>query len=499
MHRNVFLNKSNIENDELELKKLLKEKDNLNVPEEISKGIDCVLDDIKNSKALYKKHNSLIKKIAMVAIIFIGMATVASFTNPTIVRAIPVVGKIFDFFTGETIKNIKDGSLVVGKSVKDKGITLTAEEVAMYSKKVIATFKVQGEVLKNDKVDIELRGKINGEGFSYSSSKIKRIDESTVAVLFEGSLTDVYINENVNLEFYIGGVLLDGKEINGDWKISTTVDKAKIEVPSKEIKSSEKINVKGYKFTLDNLISSSIGNSITMKSKFEEYDFSNKSDTEISNDYTEIFNNMEYIFIDSQGKILLTENVYGSGNLSIMEFTGENIIYGDISYSDYVDIIPVIKGMDYKEGDGNFVRQCISSSPNPKFEKVFKNRQYYNVDKENSFFKLEELKGKSIQVNSRDNIKIKDIECTDMYTKITMKVNGYYDIRKLGFVSIIDEDFNEYYREGINSGVIVEDSYKNEVSVTLVPLDKTKKYTITLSKTKDINLNEVEKIRVDLK
>ncbi|WP_017415803.1 DUF4179 domain-containing protein [Clostridium tunisiense] len=499
MHRDVFKNKAIVENDDLELKKLLKEKDNLKVPEEISKGIDSVLNDIRNSKTVYKNYNSLLRKIAMVAIICLSVTTVASFTNPTIVRAIPIVGKIFDFFAGETVKNIKDDSLIIGKSVKDKGITLTAEEVAMYGNKVIATFKVQGKVLKNEKLDIELRGKINGDGFSYSSSKIKRIDESTVAVLFEGSLIDSYVSESVDINFYMGGVLIDNKEINGDWRISTTVNKAQIEVPSREIKSSEEINVKGFKFTIDNLVTSSIGNSITMKSKFEEYDFSNKNDTEISNDWTEIFNNMDYIFIDSNGKILLTENLYGTGNISKMESNIENIIYGDISYSDYIDIIPVIKGMDYKEDDGNFVNQCILSSTNPKFEKVFKNRQYYNVDKENSFLKLDELKGKSIQVNSRDNIEIKDIECTDMYTKITMKVNGYYDLRKLGFVSIIDEDFNEYTHVGISGGAVVENSSKNEVSVTLPPLDEAKKYTITLLRTKDVNLNEIEKIRVNLK
>lgn len=499
MNRDIFKNKAIVENDDLELRKLLKEKDNLKVPEEISKGIDSVLDDIRNSKTTYKNHNSLLRKIAMIAIICLGVTTVASFTNPTIVRAIPVVGKIFDFFTGETVKNIKDGSMIIGKSVKDKGITLTAEEVAMYGNKVIATFKVQGKVLKNDISDIELRGKINGDGFSYSSSKIKRIDESTVAVLFEGSLTDVYISESVDIEFYMGGVLIDNKEINGDWKISTTVNKAQIEVPSRDIKSSEEINVKGYKFTLDNLVTSSVGNSITMRSKFEEYDFSNKSDAEISNDWSEIFGNMEYIYMDSNGKILLSENILGSGRPSNMEFTRENIIYGDISYSDYVDIIPVIKGMDYEEGDGNFVSQCISSSPNPKFEKVFKNRQYYNIDKESSFLKLEDLKGKSIQVNSKDNVEIKDIECTNMYTKITMKVNGYYDLKRLGVVSIIDEDFNEFFHVGSSGGAVVEDSSKNEVSVTLPPLDKAKKYTISLLKTKDINLNEVEKIRVNLK
>jgi len=237
-----------------------------------------------------------------------------------------------------------------------------------------------------------------------------------------------------------------------------------------------------------------------MKSKFEEYDFSNKSDTEISNDWSEIFDNMEeYIFIDSNGKTLLTENVLGSGRPLNMEKTRENTIYGDISYSDYIDIIPVLKGMDYKDDNGNFVRQCITSSPNPKFEKVFKNSQYYNIDKESSFLKLEDLKGKSIQVNSKDNVEIKDIECTNMYTKITMKVNGYYDLRRLGVVSIIDEDFNEFFHVGSSGGAVVEDSSKNEVSVTLTPLDKAKKYTISLLKTKDINLNEVEKIRVNLK
>jgi len=72
------------------------------------------------------------------------------------------------------------------------------------------------------------------------------------------------------------------------------------------------------------------------------------------------------------------------------------------------------------------------------------------------------------------------------------------DLRKLGFIEIIDEDFNAYYYEGSSVGAIVEDSSRKEVSVTMGPLDKSKKYTIGLPKIRDINLDEVNKIRVNL-
>lgn len=50
------------------------------------------------------------------------------------------------------------------------------------------------------------------------------------------------------------------------------------------------------------------------------------------------------------------------------------------------------------------------------FEKVYIDNRYYNMDKESSFSKLEEVKDKTIQVNNRDTIVIKNIESTDMYT-----------------------------------------------------------------------------------
>jgi len=370
----------------------------------------------------------------------------------------------------------------------------------MYNSKLIATLKVEGKCLNADRVDVEVRGLVNGDSATSSNSTIKRIDDTTVVILFEGNLSDMNINEKVNLEFYIDGVFIDGKEINGDWHFSTTVNKDEILIPSKEIKSTDEVNIEDFRFSINKFITSSLGTNVKIRCSLDNYDFSNKSETDINNDSDLLFA-IGYIFKDSLGNILLSKDIENTVNQNTMEGDNQDEILGDISYSEYIDVIPVFMGkaeMSYYDENGNSINQCISNSAQSKFEKITIDNQYYNMDMENPFLNIDELKGKIIEVNNTETVEIKDIEATDSYTKVTMNIREYYDLRFLGFIEIIDEDFNSYSYEGNSSGTVVENSSEKEVSVTLPALDKSKKYTIALPRMLDLNINDDNKIRVNL-
>ncbi|MEG1255325.1 DUF4179 domain-containing protein [Clostridium sp.] len=500
MNKDIY--KSDIEKDDFQIKELLKENDNIKVPKEISIGIDAVLRDLNKgiNEKNHKKRNRILSKVAMVAMIALSITIVTSIVNPTFVRAMPVVGKIFDFFSGESVNNLKNSSLPIGMTVRDRGITVTLEDASMYNSKLIATLKVEGKCLNADRVDVEVRGRVNGGGVTSSNSTIKRIDDTTVVILFEANLSDMNITEKVNLEFYIGGVLIDGKEINGDWSFSTTVNKDEILIPSKEIKSTDEVNIEDFRFSINKFITSSLGTNVKIRCSLDNYDFSNKSETNINNDSNLLFT-IGYIFKDSLGNILLSKDIEDTANQNTMEGDNQDEILGDISYSEYIDVIPVLMGkaeMSYFDENGNIINQCISNSAQSKFEKITIDNQYYNMDIENSFLSIDELKGKIIEVNNTETVEIKDIEATDRYTKVTINIREYYDLRFLGFIEIIDEDFNVYRYEGNSFGAVVENSGEKEVSVTLPALDKSKKYTIALPMILDLNINEDNKIRVNL-
>ncbi|MEG2918453.1 MAG: DUF4179 domain-containing protein, partial [Clostridium sp.] len=184
MSKDIFTNKSDLENDDLQIKSFLKENNNLKVPIEISIGIDAVLRDLNSdiSKETPKKTNGILSKVAMVALIALSLTIATSIVNPTLVKAMPVVGKIFDFFSGESANKFNDASILIGMSAKDKGITVTLEEASMDSEKFMATLKVTGKSFNTNKIDVEVGGSANNRRFSPSSSTIKRIDDTTVVV-----------------------------------------------------------------------------------------------------------------------------------------------------------------------------------------------------------------------------------------------------------------------------------------------------------------------------
>ncbi|MEG2919386.1 MAG: hypothetical protein RR851_15835, partial [Clostridium sp.] len=336
--------------------------------------------------------------------------------------------------------------------------------------------------------------------FSPSSSTIKRIDDTTVVVLFEGTLSDINISEKVHLELYIGGILIDDKEINGDWNFSTTIDADEILVPSKEIKSMDEVTIEDYKVRIEKFTTSPLSTNVNAKCVFNNYNFLNKSETDILNDSNNLFT-VGYIFKDSLGNILLSKEIEASCDLNTMEYNMKSEILGDLSYSEYIDVIPVLRGkaeMSYYDENGDMLYQCISDSPQANFEKISIGNNYYNMDINNRFLSIDELKGKTIEVNNTGSVSIKDVEATDSYTKITVNISDYYDIRFLGFMGIIDEDFNVCNNEGFNMGPVVENSSEKEISVTLPQLDKSKKYTISLPRILDLNIDDANKIRVNL-
>ena len=489
------MNKTLLSNDDIKIKKILIDTEDIVIPDEISSGIDEVLKDIEYKNK--KSTKNILFKVAMIMAIVISITAITNLINPQLVRAMPVIGRIFDVFSGEDVGKVKEFSTLIDMTAKDKGIRVDFEEASIYGSRIMATFKVQGQALKSDYVDVEVRGKIYGEGVSPSSSDVKRVDNDTVVVLFEGNMPNINIRDEVELGFYIGGIIVDGREINGDWSFSKSIARDEIMIPSRKIQCLSQLQVDNYKFNIDEFETSHLGTSVNIKDSILNYDFSNKTEDDLLNDSSKL-NNVVYIFRDSNGEILLSKDTDNSTYPKNMESFRKQEIVGDLSYSKYIDVIPVLiekAEVTYYDENGQGYNQCINSINDENCKKVKIDNDYYNIDSEKSFLNINDIKDKDIAVNNLDTVTIKNVEVSNNYTKINVKINGYYDLRFLGFIELVDEDYNIYNG---SSGVIIENSKDKEVSITMPAIDKSKKYTIALPRIMNLDINEENKIRVKL-
>lgn len=126
-------------NFEKQLKEIIKNGEDIKVPQKISVGIDEVLENLKPKN----KKKNLLKRISMAAVLV--LAILAGFVTafPTLAAEIPIINKFVgdsSLFNkaksgeyGDEFKNLSklnNVSVEINKGVYDKGITITIKEIA---------------------------------------------------------------------------------------------------------------------------------------------------------------------------------------------------------------------------------------------------------------------------------------------------------------------------------------------------------------------------------
>jgi hypothetical protein len=214
---------------DLKIKNVLNINKDIEVPEKISKGVDEVLSKINNR---HKKRNKINRSI-IAATVAVATITSLAVVFPTLAQDIPIVNRILGNksifnkgFEGsyehfDNLKNVKDYSIGVDQTVKDKDISITLKEVAYDGVALYFIYDEQGKI--NDNIYS------NEKSVSIGSVKIQggaiipqKIDDNTIRV------TEIYpITETDKIPDKFN-VIIDFNKIQdtaGSWKFNFSIDK----------------------------------------------------------------------------------------------------------------------------------------------------------------------------------------------------------------------------------------------------------------------------------
>ncbi|MCH5138655.1 DUF4179 domain-containing protein [Clostridiaceae bacterium UIB06] len=215
---------------DLKIKDLLNINKDVEVPEEISKGVDEVLSKINNR---HKKRNKIGKSI-IAATVAVATITSLAVAFPTLAQDIPIVNRIlgnksifnkefegsYDHF--DNLKNVKDYSIGVEQTVKDKDISITLKEVAYDGVALYFIYDEQGKI--NDNINNRHEKSVSIGNMKIQPGAIipQKIDDNTIRV------TEIYpITETDKIPDKFN-VIIDFNKIQdtaGSWKFNLSIDK----------------------------------------------------------------------------------------------------------------------------------------------------------------------------------------------------------------------------------------------------------------------------------
>lgn len=488
-------------------------KDMIKIPE----GLDnAILKGFERGKAekKSKKGKVIFKRSAIAAGIIVFGTTMIGIINPDIVTAIPIVGNVFDYFNDGIYKQSADKYEELGQlintSVVDDDVTVTLNKVVVDDNLFIASMIIQSDKFlgfdelrsPQDFIYPDFEVWIDGEVPSTQWSNVTVIDERTAAVVLEGDISKIDLNDEVKINLSMKNVSRGYNVLaRGDWPFDIKATKG---ADSKVYNISQDLTLNDTKVTFEKLVSSDLVNRLYLIGKCSDLDnFS--------------INDNDFIIKDNKGNILSTVVWFGvtdsSGNF---EFAVD--ILNDLRDVEYIEIfksesnIPIVKeinGWGYNllkssssdEENANRVNEIISRNPTKEeladgyaLDRVTYN---INIDRNTAFQSIDELIGKEIAVNNTDKVIVKDIIVKDDYTELVMKIDGFYDYRLLGSLVLFDEEMNDAGAfEG--SVTVLNDIEEKIVTVKRTKIDSSKKYTIAVPLTNDFVIDESSKVTIML-
>lgn len=493
-------------------------KDMIKIPE----GLDnAILKGFERGKAENKSKKSkvIFKRSAIAAGIIVCGTTMFGIINPDIVSAIPIVGNVFNYFNDGIYKQSADKYEELGQlintSVVDNDVTVTLNKVVVDDNLFIASMIIQSDKFlgfdelrsPQDFIYPDFEVWIDGELLSSQWSNVTVIDERTAAVVLEGDISRIELNDEVKINLSMKYVSRGNNVLaRGDWPFDIKATKG---ADSKVYNIGQDLTLNDTKVTFEKLVSSDLVNRLYLTGKFSDY--SKFSDKNFS------INDNDFIIKDNKGNIL--SKVVSSGvtdSSGNFEFAVD--ILNDLQDVEYIEIFksegnsPIIKEIDgwgynllksssSDEEHSNRVNETISRKPTKEelddgyaLDNVTYN---INIDRNTAFQSIDDLIGKEIAVNNTDKVIVKDIIVKDDYTEVVMKIDGIYDYTLLGSLVLFDEDMNDAGAfEG--SVTVLNDIKEKIVTVKITKIDPSKKYTIAVPVTNDLVMDESSKVTIIL-
>lgn len=327
--------------------------DEIKMPDNIDDITKNAISKGRKQKNIRKYRNVL---VASIATLVVG-GGVMGVINPSLADSIPIVKNIVKYFDNNTDSRFKGDKRELEKtsnslnlSVKDKGIEFKVNSIS-YDEScmtVFYTIKTDKNIKENYKVNENLLFAvpfidlyINGtrvNSYSNPESESKYVGSDKLEGIYRFDMSGINIKANDKVELKTNNIF----DTDGNWNISTNLDKSKTNVDSHTYKVNKKFTIGETNYDIKEVIISPLGNKMLLQTS--ELKDSNKSNKE-----NELL--AGFALMDDKGKIL---NEIDNGSNGPDEKTGIAInsfeFIGADSSTKYLQVIPreYIRFAEYK-------------------------------------------------------------------------------------------------------------------------------------------------------
>lgn len=411
------------------------------------------------------KYGAIAVSISMACLIGVGVK------DPAFAKDIPVVGSIL-----ETLNNRFGGdtkyakfSNEVNKTVTDKGISLTINEVLADDSKLVI-----GYTIKSDKEikDLEMFSlsqflRINGKHLdsNYGSSNGKYIDKYTY-IGSEEVNTKIPKKDEFKIDFNVKDILKN----KGHWKFAFTISKKDLMKNSKVFSIDKKIKFPDCIVNIDKVTFSPIDTKISVSGKYNDKKREGNRGI-LDYDY--------WVAFDDNNVELIPEGLGGgTSNLKSKTFNTEMTYKNLKSVPKFITIIPckIYSSGGYTGEDGKTI--TIEGRKNNKIAKPIKNA-----------YPIELMQGKFGKVI------IKKIDINKDKTTVKFNAVGKAPYFQAKGVYLEDSKGNRvnYYN---NYNIRRSEDNPTEFTIEFEALDLNKNYNIVTEDFNDVELREDLKFHI---
>ena len=449
-----------------------------NLEEEVSTMQKKRIKSKLNKKIKDKKNKNIIKygstASALVLVGLMGINTV----SPTFAENIPVIGSIVQGLNEKMgiYGDYEEYSQMVGKSVTDKGITFTINEVMADESRLIIGYTVKSDNKLENK---EFEGhfsyiedfKINGKRISGGGGSLgDYVDEYTYVGSHSVDISRVDIPEEFKVNLNISEIM----QTKGKWKIAFSGSKEEISKNSTVFKPSQKVEFDDSTVIVDRVEFSPLGTYISLSG-----DYKIKPDESA-------FSTFEYDYwlaFDDQG-VELTSNGIGGGGNSKKDFYSQMTYVKVDHIPKYLTILPLKiiptggGGVSF-DADGKETHFEMETKEPTQVKEVIDGR-YPKELKQGKFGKLI----------------INEITTVDNTTTVRLIAEGKAPHFQANNFNIIDE-------QGENIMITSRDIRRNpknpnDFTIEFEALDANKEYYISTTEFDNIEFDETMRFKIKL-
>lgn len=252
-----------------DIESLLKEIDDIEVPESISMFTDEVLVALPEKKRKKKIFN--LKKVASAAAIVIITGVTVSYAFPSFAEAVPVLKDVVTFLRDNKV--LSEDSLKYTKEIKqtvsDKGITLEVQKVMLTDStlKIFYTVETENHMEWGAKVNestLYIDGRKVDKGGHEETNRIKisaEGEKEKYACVTTLNISRVELNDEFDVRWDIKSI----HRYEGNWRVVFKADKKEISKETYIFKPNYVRECEGVKETFEKIVVSPVETSIMVK------------------------------------------------------------------------------------------------------------------------------------------------------------------------------------------------------------------------------------------